>query len=74
LSDVLHGFETWSVILREEHRLRVLKNSMLRKISGPKRDNVTGESRRLQNEDLYSLYSLPNVIQVIKSRSPGQGV
>jgi hypothetical protein len=54
--------------LREEHRLRVFENRMLRGIFGPKRDEVTGEWRRLHNEERNDLYSSPNVIQVIKSR------
>jgi hypothetical protein len=66
---VLYGCETWSVTLREEHRLRVLKNRVLRRIFGPKRDGVTGEWRRLHNEDLNDLYSSSKVIRVIKSRS-----
>ena len=57
-----------SFILREEHRLRVIKNRMLRKIFGCKRDKVTGKRRRLQNKELYDLYSAPNIIWVIKSR------
>jgi hypothetical protein len=71
---VWYGFVTWSVIVRVEHRLRMLKNSVLRKTSGPKRDDVTGECKRLHKEELYNLYFSPNVIQVIKSRSPGWGV
>jgi hypothetical protein len=55
-----------SVTLRQEHRLRVFENRALRKICGPKRDGVTGEWRRLHNEELYGLYSSPNIIQVIK--------
>jgi hypothetical protein len=62
---VLYGCETWSLILREERRLRVLENRVLRRIFGPKRDEVTGEWRRLHNEELYDLYSSPN-IRVIK--------
>jgi hypothetical protein len=54
--------------LREECRLRVFDNRVLRRIFGPKRDEVTGEWRRLQNEELHALYSSPNIIQVIKSR------
>jgi hypothetical protein len=54
--------------LREEHRLRVVENRVMRKILGPKRDEATGEWRTLHNEDLYDLYSLANVIRVIKSR------
>jgi hypothetical protein len=54
--------------LREECRLRVFENRVLRRIFGPKRDEVTGEWRRLHNEELYALYSSPNIIRVIKSR------
>jgi hypothetical protein len=50
---VLYGCETWSLTLRAEHRLRVFENRVLRRISGPKRDEVTGECRRLHNEELY---------------------
>ena len=63
---VLYGCETWSLILREGHRLRVFENRVLRRIFGPKRDEVTGEWRKLHNEELTDLYSLPNIIQVIK--------
>jgi hypothetical protein len=65
---VLYGCETWSVTLREEHRLKVFENRVLREIFGPKRDEVTGEWRRLHNEELYYLYSAPHIILVIKSR------
>jgi hypothetical protein len=65
---VLYGCETWSVTLREEHRLRVLENRVLRRIFEPKRDEVTGEWRRLHKEELNELYSSPNIIRVIKSR------
>jgi hypothetical protein len=54
--------------LKQEHRLRVFDSRVLRKIFGPKRDEVTGKWRRLHNEELYDLYSLPNIIRVIKSR------
>jgi hypothetical protein len=65
---VLYGCETWCVTLREEHRLRVFENRVLRGIFGPKRDEVTGEWRRLNNEELNDLYSSPNMIRVTKSR------
>jgi hypothetical protein len=65
---VLYGCETWSVTLREENRLRVFENRVLRRIFGPKRDGVRGEWRRLRNEELYDMYSSSN-IRVIKSRS-----
>jgi hypothetical protein len=54
--------------LREERRLRVLENRVLRRICRPKRDEVRGEWRRLHNKELYALYSSPNIVQVIKSR------
>jgi hypothetical protein len=54
--------------LREERRLRVFENRVLRRIFGPKRDEVTGELRKLHNEDLSDLYSLPNIMWVVKSR------
>jgi hypothetical protein len=57
---VLYGCETWSLTLREEHRLRVFENRVLR-IFGPKRDGVTGEWKRLHNEELNDLYSSPNI-------------
>jgi hypothetical protein len=65
---VLYGCETWSLTLREEHRMRVFENRVLRRIFGTKRDGVTGEWRRLHNEELNDLYSSPNIIWVIKSR------
>ena len=65
---VLYGCETWSLTLREEHRLRVYENRVLRRVFGPKRDEVTGEWRKLHNEDLNDLYSLPNIVRVVKSR------
>jgi hypothetical protein len=59
--------------LREERRLRVFENNVLRRIFGSKRDKVTGEWRRLHNEELHSLYSSPNIIRVIKSRKLRMG-
>jgi hypothetical protein len=61
---VLYGCETWSVTLREEHRLRVFENRVLRRIFGAKRDGVTGEWRRLHNEELYDLY-LPEMCYLV---------
>ena len=54
---VLYGCETWLLTLREERKLRVFENMVLRRIFGPKREEVTGEWRRLHNEELYDLYS-----------------
>jgi hypothetical protein len=65
---VLYGCEAWSLTLKEEHRLRVFENRVLRKIFGLKRDEVTGECRKLHNEKLSDLYSLPSIIRIIKSR------
>jgi hypothetical protein len=60
---VLYGCETWSLTLREEHRLRVFENRVLRRIFGSKRDEVTGECRKLHNEELHNLYPSPNIIR-----------
>jgi hypothetical protein len=65
---VLYGCETWSLTLKEEHRLRVFENRVLRKIFALKRDEVTGEWRELHNEELRDLYSSPSIIRIIKSR------
>ena len=65
---MLYGCEAWSLTLREESRLRVFENRILRRIFGPKRDE-NGELRRLHNKELHSLYRSPNVVSVIKSRS-----
>ena len=64
---VLYGCETWSLTLREEHSFRVSGDRVLR-IFGPKRDEVTGEWRKLHNEELNDLYCSPNIVRVIKSR------
>jgi len=56
------------ITLREERKLRVFENMMLRRIFGPRRDEVTGEWRRLHNEEQNDLYSSPNIVRVIKSR------
>jgi hypothetical protein len=61
---VLYGCESWSLTLREECRQKVFENKVLRRIFGPKRDEVTGECTRLHNKELYALYSSPNVIHV----------
>jgi hypothetical protein len=68
LPAVLYGRKTLSPTLREEHRLRVFENKVLRRILGPKRDEVTGGWRKLHNEELRDLYSSPSVIRIIKSR------
>ena len=65
---VLCGCETWSLTLRDEYRLRVFENRVLRRIFGPKRGEVTGEWRKLHNEQLNHLYSSPSIVQVIKPR------
>jgi hypothetical protein len=59
---------SWSLTLREDHRLRVFENRVLRKISEPKRDELTGDWRKLHNEELHNLYASPNIIRMIKSR------
>jgi hypothetical protein len=66
---VLYGCETWSLTLREECRLRVLENRVLRIIFGSKKDKIKGEWRKLHNEELNDMYCSPHIIQVIKSRS-----
>jgi hypothetical protein len=63
---VLYGYETWSLTVREEHRLRVFENRVLRRIFGPKREE-DGSWRKLHNDELHSLDSSPNIFRVIKS-------
>ena len=63
---VLYGCETWSLILREERRLRVFENMVLRRIFGRKRDEVTREWRKLHKDELSDFYGLPNIIRVMK--------
>ena len=65
---VLYGCETWSLTLRGERKLRVFENMVLRRIFGPRRDEVMGEWKRMHNEEINDLYTLPNIVQVIKSR------
>jgi hypothetical protein len=62
---VLYGCETWPLTLREEHRLRVFENRVLRRIFGPKKDEVTGRWRKLRNEELRDLYSSPSIIRIM---------
>ena len=65
---VLYGCEIWLLTLREEHRLRVFENRVLKIIFGAKKDEVTGEWRKLHNEELNDRYSSPDIIRMIKSR------
>ena len=65
---VLYGCETWSLTLQEERKLKVFESMVLRRIFVPRRDEVTGEWRRVHNEELNDLYSSPNTVRVIKSR------
>jgi hypothetical protein len=65
---VLYGFVTWSLTLREEHRLRVFENRVLRGIFGAKSDDVTGGCRKLHNEELHNLYPSTSMITMIQSR------
>jgi hypothetical protein len=66
LSVVLYGCETWCLTLREEHRLKVSGDRVLRCMLGPKRKEVAGGWRRLRNEELHNLYASPNIIRVIE--------
>jgi hypothetical protein len=65
---VLYGCETWSLKLTDEHGLRVFENRVQRRIFGVKRDEVTGEWRKLHSEDLRDLYSSPSIIRIFRSR------
>jgi hypothetical protein len=65
---VLYGCEAWSLTLREERRLKVSENRVLRRVFGPRRDEVTEKWRKLHNEELNDLYSLPNIVRVVKTR------
>ena len=71
LRSVFYVSETWSLALREECWLRVFENTVLRRIFGPKRDEGTGEWRKIRNEELNELYPSPNIFRVIKSRRMG---
>jgi hypothetical protein len=65
---VLYGCKTWSLTLREEHGLRLFENRVLRRIFGPKKDEVTGVLRKLRNEEFHHLYSSLSIIRMVKSR------
>jgi hypothetical protein len=68
LSVVLYGCEASSPTLREEHRLRVYGNRVLKRMFGPKRDGVTGEWRKIHSGELHNLHSCPSIIREVKSR------
>ena len=68
---VLYGCETWSLTFREERKMRVFENMVLRRIFGPRRDEVTGEWMRLHNEELNDLYSSPNIVREIEKNEMG---
>jgi hypothetical protein len=68
---VLYGCETWSLPLREEHKLRVFENRVLRRVFGPKRDEVIGGWRKFHNKELHKLYCLPNTIRMMRMRLAG---
>ena len=68
MKQIRASIETWSLTMREEHRLRMFEKRVLRRIFRPKRDGVKGEWRKLHNEELNDLYSSPNIVRVIKSR------
>jgi hypothetical protein len=64
----LYGWATWYLTLREEHRLRMFENRVLRRIFGPRRDKVTGDWMKLHTQELHNFYSSPNIIIMITSR------
>jgi hypothetical protein len=64
---VLHGYETWCLTSREEHRLRVFEKGVLRRIFAPMKYKVTGGWRKLHNEELHNLYSSPSILRTVKS-------
>jgi hypothetical protein len=66
LAAVLYQCETRSLTLREEHKLKVLENRVLKRIFGLKKDEMTGERRKLHNKELHDLYSLPSIIKIMK--------
>jgi hypothetical protein len=70
----LYGCKTWSLTLREEHRLRGFENRVLRRIFGPKGDEVTGEWRKLHSGELHNLYSSPDITVVYDRQSITNGV
>jgi hypothetical protein len=65
---VLCGCATWSITVREEHGLKIFEDRMFMRLFGPKREDITGGLRKLHNDELHNFKSLPNIIQVIKSR------
>jgi hypothetical protein len=65
---ILYGCGTWSLTLREDHKLRVFENRVLRRIFGPNRDQVKGERKKLHNKELRNFYSSPSITGIIKSR------
>ena len=68
MRDIVYGYENWSLSLGNENRLKVFWNTAFRRMFGPKRDEVTGEWRKLHNEELNYMYCSPNNVRVIKSR------
>jgi hypothetical protein len=70
---VLYGRETWCLTLKEEDRLRVFENRVVRRIFVPKRDEVTGDWKKLHNEELHNLYSSPNIIVELSSQGGWDG-